>query len=321
MEEIDLTSSNEKTEVKLTSKYKKKLNNISTTEQEDIIPCCLRNEKITIKFIPKETGLVTNPDHVLYGGLSEKAYRAFTVPRLSSNNQFVNVLTNDEKNYLEQIMGLEPNSLSIYNKVNNFWKGKTVKLYKYNNKLDLSDPDDYISYKILLANKDFIAPNLRTLEDFPKSTYQFVLVSDSEEQRENTSNLTSSMQAFMKFGEIKDDIETLKLILEIVDGRPISDNTKLDFIQGQLYKLLQSNPKLFLQIAEDKLLPIKVLINKCLKKGIITRRGDYYYFKDNTPICENGEDPILSVAAKYLNAPKHQEAKLMLEAQLNQLEK
>ena len=32
----------------------------------------------------------------------------------------------------------------------------------------------------------------------------------------------------------------------------------------------------------------------------------------------NNEEPVLSVAAKYLNNPKHQELKFMLEAKLKQ---
>jgi len=46
---------------------------------------CLRNEKIVIRHIPKESGMITNPKHVFYGGMSENAVRVFTVPMLESN--------------------------------------------------------------------------------------------------------------------------------------------------------------------------------------------------------------------------------------------
>src|SRR5574344_1693519 len=121
--------------------------------------------------------MVTNPKHILYGGMAEGAVRRFTVPRLSSG-MFVNVLTDNEKAYLEEIMGLEYNALSIYKKVDHFWDDSNenginrVRLTKQDNYLNLADPEDYIRYKILLANKDYIASSLQELEDHPKSTYQ-----------------------------------------------------------------------------------------------------------------------------------------------------
>jgi hypothetical protein len=111
---------------------------------------------------------VTNPKHVLYGGMAETAVRTFVVPMLSSG-VYVNVLTDSEKAFLEEVMGLEYNALSIYKKENNFWDDANdfgiskVKLQKQDNYLDLSNPEDYIRYKILLANKDFVAPSLEAL--------------------------------------------------------------------------------------------------------------------------------------------------------------
>ena len=81
---------------------------------------CLRNERVIVRHIPKRTGLVTNPKHILYGGMAENAIRVFVVPRLSSG-MFVNVLTDSEKAFLEDVMGLEYNALSIYKKVDNYW--------------------------------------------------------------------------------------------------------------------------------------------------------------------------------------------------------
>jgi hypothetical protein len=41
------------------------------TPQETVVNC-LRNERITVRHIPKEGGFITNPKHLLYGEL--KAY-------------------------------------------------------------------------------------------------------------------------------------------------------------------------------------------------------------------------------------------------------
>jgi len=74
---------------------------------------------------------------------------------------------------------------------------------------------------------------------------------------------------------------------------------------------------LFLQTVKDPLLPTKVILKRALEAGIVSKRGDYYYLRsDNSPLCENNEEPTLSMASKFLNMPKHQEIKLMIEAKL-----
>ena len=175
--------------------------------QEDAISC-LRNERIIIRHIPKETGIVSNPKHILYGGMAENAVRTFVVPKLASG-MFVNVLTDKEKTFLEEIMGLEYNALSIYKKVDNFWDDANdsgiskVRLSKQDNYLDLSSPEDYIKYKILLANKDFIAPSLKTLSDAPKATYQFVIIAEGDETRTAKDNLSYTMRSYKSLVKLK----------------------------------------------------------------------------------------------------------------------
>lgn len=280
----------------------------------------LRKEKITVRHVPRESGMVTNPKHFYYGGMADNAVRMFTTPVLESSGTYVNVLTNEEKTFLEEIMGLDPNALSIYLKKDNYWANKFVRLTKTDNYLDLSVPDDYIKYKILLANKDFIAPSLTALKDQPKATYQFVLVSENDETSINNQKLNASMEAYMLLGEYKEDRDMLKFIVETIDGRPISAKSKMEFILGQAQKLIEANAKLFVQVAKDKELSTKVLIAKAVEAGLIKKRGDYFYLtSDNSALCEAIEEPTLSMASKYLNSPKHQEVKLSLEAKLKSL--
>lgn len=279
---------------------------------------CLKNERIIIRHVPKESGIVRDPKHILYGGMAEGAVRWFTVPKLQSG-AYVNVLTNSEKSFLEDIMGLEYNALSIYNKTDNYWDNIQVRLTKQDNFLNLADPDDYIKYKVLLANKDMIAPSLQDLEDHPKATYQFVVIHENEEVSSSKKKMNTTMQAYMEFGKIQDKADVLKTIIETIDGRPVSKNTKIEFLQEKVGKLIQADAKLFLRIATDSLLSTKVLIKKAIEGGLISNRGGMLYLKSGgTPLCEDNEEPTISIAAKYLNLPKHQELKFSLEAKLKE---
>ena len=279
---------------------------------------CLRNERAIVKHVSKETGIVRDPKHILYGGMAEGAVRWLTVPRLTSG-MYVNVLTNAEKTCLEEVMGLEYNALSIYNKVDNFWDNYQVRLTKQDNFLNLADPDDYIKYKVLLANKDLIAPSLQDLEDHPKATYQFVIIHENEESQASKKKMNATMQAYMEFGKIQENADILRTIIETIDGRPTSKNSKIESLQEKVGKLIQADARLFVRVATDPLLSTKVLIKKAIEGGLISNRGGMLYLKaDGTPLCGDNEEPTLNIAAKYLNMPKHQDLKFSLEAKLKE---
>ena len=282
----------------------------------------LRNERIIVRHLPKESGMITNPKHVLYGGMSENSFRVFVVPKLRSG-AFVNVLTDEEKTCLEEVMGLEYNALSSLKKVDNFWDDSNpngisqVRLTKQDNYFDLSDPVDYIKYKILLANKDYIAPSLSAVTDTPKATYQFVIISEGDETKTAKDNMSSTMRCYKEFGKIENDIDTLRVIIESIEGKPTAKTSKLEALQAKVNNLIQANSKLFLKIITDPYLPTKVLIKQAIEAGVIASRGSYLYVReDNTPLCEMNEEPTLTVAAKYLNNPKHQDLLFSIQAKV-----
>lgn len=328
MEEIDVASIDVSEEMPLvevtptppTKPYK--LQKEEMQGEEKPLINCLRNERVVIRHIPRVSSMVTNPKHILYGGMAENATKVYTVPRLTSG-MYVNVLTDSEKAYLENIMRLEHNALSIYRKTDNFWDDSNengisrVRLTKQDNYLNLADPEDYIRYKILLANKDFIAPSLEALQDTPKASYQFVIVSEGDETKNAKVNMSTTMQCYKEFGKIENDADVLRVVVETVDGRPLARSTKLEFLQTKANELIQADSRLFLKVVTDPLLPTKVLIKKAIEAGLISNRGNFLYLRsDNTPLCEANEDPTLNVAAKYLNNPRHQEVKFSLEARL-----
>lgn len=281
---------------------------------------CLRNERITIRHIPKQTGLVDNPKHVLYGGLSEGATRTFCVPKLKSG-AFVNVLTNDEKDYLEYVMGLEYNALSIYNKKeNNFWSDantggiSSITLRKGDTFLDLSNPNDYIRYKIALANKDYIASSIEELEEHPKATYQFVILKADDEVKSAKQNMSNTMRCYKEFGKIEHNIDAMRFIILTITGNEMDYKTTEEYLQTKINELIQSDPKLFLKVITDELFENKLLIRQAVQVGAVARRGDFYYNSaDNTPLCNSGEDPTLVNAARFLSGPRQQELLFSLQ--------
>ena len=302
------------------AKYKREVIDMDNSEEP---VSCLRNERVVVRFIPRPNSKITDPKHVLYGGKAQSAKDRFVTPKLSSG-VFVDVLTKKEKAFLEEILGLEYNALSIYNKgEKSFWSDANhngiseVFLGKDDNYLDLSNPEDYIRYKILLANKDMIAPSIQELQDAPKASYKYVIISEGDETKASRERLNFTKESYKEFGKIEDNSEYLKVIVETIMNRPVANNTKLDWLQAKCDELIQADSKLFYKIVTDPLLPTKALIRRCQEKGLIAKRNDALYLNlpnNKEPLCENGETSTLNNAAKFLNAPKRQDLLFTLQA-------
>lgn len=301
---------------------------VETEVQEEGFVNCLRDERVIVRKLPRRTGLVSDPNHVMSDGMHENAFHTYCVPKLQKSNTFVNVLTNDEKECLERAMGLEPNALSIYKQpeTKNFWSNanpsglSSVTLKKRDNIFVMSNPIDYIAVKILLANKDKICPSMEEWEARPKETYDFVIIREGEESKASQNNTDVTIQAILKLGKISDDKEVLKLVVETMMGKKYADSTSAEWLRTQALDMIKSTPKnakMFLGIVEDDFLDNKVLIRKAIAKGLVADRGGFLYIKDgNQPMCGDGEEPTLNTAAKWLAKPRSQEMLFGLQAKV-----
>lgn len=294
------------------------------SEERSSLVNCLTNEIVIVRFIAKARGNITDPKHVLFGNMAPRSKVKFPVPMLRSG-QYADVLTKEEKKFLEWKLGLEPNALSVYNRKNNFWDDSNqqgvgrVELIKGDNYFDKSKPLDYIKLAILRSYSDIIAPSMQALQDKPKATYRFVMVSEKDSAKDANIRVTSKAQAYKEFGKIEGDKEKMRVVIELMDGRPTAANSKVEYLQGKIGELIETNTKLFLSVVRDPLLNNKVLIKKAIEAGIIANRGNYLYYKaDNTPLCSNGEEPTLNIAAKFLSLPKNQELKFTIEAKVKE---
>lgn len=277
----------------------------------------LKNERVHVRFVPKDNGLPKS--HVCFGGRVEGAKDIFVVPVLRSTGQYKNVLTNEEKDFLEEALGLDYNALSVYKKENNFWDNYQVRIEnaKEGIHLKLSDPEDYIKYKVLLANSDIVAPSVQERIDRPKATYRYEMVRENEEDFIETVKMDATMESYKEFGKIEGNLDTMRVLVELLDARPYSPNEKAVFLKSRIKANIDADPKKFLAAITDPLLPAKVLVRRGVELGVLSKRGDYYYLKaDDSPLCETGETPTLSVAAKYLNLPAHQDVKFILESEV-----
>jgi len=271
----------------------------------------LRAETVTVKYIRKETAAIKDPKHVGYGGLFENSSIAIPVPLLD-NNKMKNILTNKEKAGLEYLLKKD---LSIYGA---FWKEEYKKggmfpvfLGKDDVKFDLSDPVQYLLYKVLLVSP-LVASSLDEIRN--KATYRFVMIAEGEELRKEKDSVGNKVLAFEKYVEFKNKKDVLRYILRNL-GRYTSKSQELSFLQVEVAKMIEKDPNMFVAVTADEFIETKVLLEEAFENGVIIKTDKKFYTLDNQPISE-GDTPVLETAAKYLASPLGQEMRLALQAKL-----
>lgn len=282
------------------------------TKEQGLVSC-LRDNKAIVRFVKKPNGFVTNPKNPQYGGMSIGSSVTLTVP-LQRNGSYKNVLTDSEKAFLEHYLGLDEGALSVHKKENNYWENFSVILKKEDTIFNLSDPIDYIRYKVVLSNSDLVAPSLEDLQTKKLGTWRFVLINEGEELAQKTTLANAKAQAYILLGSIKENKPKVKTLIQLLTNKPINNNTKLDQMVVWATEEIEKDPKKFLQFANDETLDTKINIIVAIEYGIMKKRGNFYFMADNTPVCEKNEEPTIDCCVKYLNNPKNQAVYLKLQS-------
>ncbi len=284
------------------------------TKEEVVRTDFLEDKIVSVKHISKETNGIKDIKHVAYGGLLNGAEIAIPAPTMD-NGKMKNLLTKDEKAGLEFL--LNGVNLSIYG---DFWKegGKAydmgilpIYLSKDETRLDLSNPYDYIKYKVLKACP-IVANSLDEVRH--RATNKFVLTSASEAMAKELDKVGNKVTAYKLYVKHEDDKEVLRYTLRNL-GRNTNRSHKMDFLQSELHKELEKNPSLLCSIMGDEYLKTKVLLETCIEFGAINKIDKKFYTLDDEPISD-GDTPTLQVAAEYLATNLGQEMRLALEAKL-----
>jgi hypothetical protein len=275
----------------------------------------LPNEVIIVKYINRRRGMAANVEsnHVISGGLLSNAVRKFSAP-LQRNGSIKNVLTNEEKSFLEDATGLD---LSIYGE---FWNNYYVRLGKDDagNRFDTSSPMDYISLKILESlSKDEIA--LTWADRNKNQTYQFAITREDEEMLESKGRYDAKKEAFKLYGKIEEDKEKLFGVYKLLTNKLVSKESTLGWLQHKIEEIIDQTPAKFVNVISDKAFYTKMLINSGVEAGVIIKSGNKYSTIDGLDLCNGGEVATFDNAVSYLDSTKNQEVRSIIEAKINKV--
>ena len=269
----------------------------------------LPDKEIVVKYIRRKQGMASSvgDEHVIAGGMLEGAVCKYQAPLLR-NGSIANVLTKEEKATLEELTGLD---LSVYG---DFWTEHFVSLFKDDNRFNLRNPLDYISYKILWFLKDDIARTWSERND--KQTYRFVMTSSDEEITEKKVGYDHKKNAFKLYGKIEDDKDKLIGIIKLLTNKPVSKDSPLKWLQTKVEEFIDNKPAAFIELLNDTKFETKLLIQNAEEKGVIIKHGNKYKTIDGLDLCENSQVATFENAITYLDNPKHQDVRSFIEAKI-----
>lgn len=271
---------------------------------------------IKIKFIKRKNGMAANvkDNHIISGGMLEGSYRKFPVPMLR-NGGLKNILTDAEKKYFEsEVYGGQ--SLSMYSK---FWDDFYVTLEKLDTQLDLSIPDDYLRYKLLLGWDKIIAPSLKVFREAPTAQYQFYLEREGEEEQILAKDLSHTQLAWKNFNKIEDNPEILAAVIFLMTGKVAAPNAKPGYLNSQVAQLVDTKAEKFNNLVNDAQFESQVLVANAERAGIIKKVKGAYETEDGLPLTELGQPATVKNVVSFLNDPKNNEVKELILSRLDNI--
>lgn len=287
----------------------------------------LPNKKVVVRpILERAHGMIKDRNHEAYFLFGEST-REYGVRR-DRQGRLVNPLTQEEREFFEDKkksgMSFEPGDLSPFAKLDKFMEGRVrkpksywetkaakVRLGKTDRVLDLSDPSDYLTYKILLTNSDEIAPTAD--EMLRKATYRYAIVEENYEINTKISKAQNMRAVYRKVDELTGSKRKMKDFL-LVYGKKVSETADVEFLEAEIVKIAEEKPKEFMQIVEDSNFETKALIMKGVMAGAIRKSNNRYYLKDGNPMNLSGSTNNLDGAVEFISAKQNQDTLLNIES-------
>jgi len=297
-----------------------------------------RERKVLVKPVMWEGWL--EPTHS-GAWLNDGAIMTITVPIARATGELINPLTAEEKEYFENSalsgMDFAPGDLSPYKKPDYktgnipFWYWREVTIRKPDTivtndtvlaELDLSIPDQYLDYKILLANSGYggiVASSWETRHD--NGSYRIVLVEKGYDEETKASTAQDNIEAYRLFSKISQSQTKLYEFLSIYwienpsSAKPAPD-AKIPFMVAQVQTIIEKHAKKFIETMNSDY-DQKLNVHNGIRLGVIKIIGStFVLMPDETPLGTSLKEVIL-----YFKDERHQEDNLKLLAQIDAGEK
>jgi hypothetical protein len=290
--------------------------------------CLIPGKKIQILPINKgATNFISDPDQAT---MLRGAGKSLRLPIDKTTGNYVDPLTPEEKEYLEDVLGVNLNIFSKdnlgYN--NSFYsdkkavlkfKKKGFKLITATITLDLGKPYDYLLYKIALANSRVA----KTWADRINPNFDFVIKDEGSELAEEMA-LNKKEDVVIKYlYSIENNHKALYDLIRLygihgTKGVKVNKTSSSEWLYNELKKVTKTAKgirDLYNIISTIESTPTKlfdmVLIQDALECGILQRNGLEVRLRGGEIIAHSLEDAI-----SYLNQLENKNTKLRVSQEV-----
>jgi len=254
------------------------------------------------------------------------------VPMDKDTGRLKDPLTPEEKLFFENDAGLdlEKGALNPYKKKDNFWHEFTVVVRKTDDiatdktiltTLDLSNPIDYLTYKVLLINTPvdggIVAPSWE--QRFDSGTYRVALQHEGKQHTEKIKKADSMKKAYKYLSKIDSSGEQMfdfltVYYLENAKSKRPSENSNKDFYYSEIQDLIDNDLEGVCIIIDDTdNYEYKLIIHRGLKIGALRFiGGGNIETVDGVPVGKS-----LYQAIQWLKDDKNQDEYLRLKNQID----
>ncbi len=259
----------------------------------------LTDEKVTVKPIRRLSDWLPEGHDSQF--MNEGSSWTLCVPTYSDKKALVDPLkglTPNQKKDLAFQLGLEDAAQFNIYRPDNYWKTFEVKIDRNGRQLNLSDPYDYVTYRVLQCNTTWIAPTyeMRNM----KQTYKFALEKDRDKLNTEVTMVNKKERSYLALSKISNSKETMSNFmwahyLQVKTAQRPPIEAPNDWLKTEIGKIIEHDADVFLKIVEDEGYPYKVLVMKAMNVGALARVGDQYMFPgaERPRICPDGAGEIL----------------------------
>lgn len=244
----------------------------------------LKDKKVYLRLIVKAGAMIKDPKHIGYGGF-DGAIKKLTLYYDTDTRRYVNPFESDEeRKFFESVFGED---LSVYKKDSDFWENYTVKIVKDSQLVeegmpfDLTNPKDMLAYKVLLTNKKLVVVGWDNKFDLP--TYQYAFIDEGYEEVQKSKELDIMVKAGAFLGKMEDSTERMQDFLDIYHTSKkkayiVDKNMSKEGLKKAIMNIISADQEGYLALVEDKNYSTKVFIQKCIRKGLIKKKGIGTYY-------------------------------------------
>ena len=272
----------------------------------------LQNKKIAVKIVEKQrSGYLKNSDgNTIWTGCK----RIFQAPT-NQYDRIIQLLDKEEQLFFEKEMGLEAGSLSPSARKNNFWREFKVTLDKKGKMLDLLDPEDFLSWRVLSASNTIA----NSKDEINPMIHDFYMVTEEEEEEIGSRLAEKYEEASSLFAKNSKSDKKMKNILRLLGKTNIPADASTKWLKSEIVRVINQKEKIngipgtedFIRVANDPNFDIKIFILDAMEIGEIFVEGTTYKLRAGDVIGYDYDQAI-----SFLTNPKNQTTKILIEERI-----